>query len=106
MIEIKPLPVRNMNQSALKQLEAAIGFEATRTLQVGTIITASDLKPADLVRKGESVTLTIVRGALRLTVDTIALEDAKLGEQVPLMNKDSGSEIRGIVTGRNQARGL
>ena len=106
MVEIKPLPLRNMNQSALKQLEAAIGFEATRTLQVGTIITASDLKPADLVRKGESVTLTIVRGALRLTVDTIALEDAKLGEQVPLMNKDSGSEIRGIVTGRNQARGL
>jgi flagellar basal body P-ring formation protein FlgA len=106
MVEIKPLPLRNMNQSALNQLGAAIGFEATRTLKVGTIITASDLKPADLVRKGESVTLTIVRGALRLTVDTIALEDAKLGEQVPLMNKDSGTEIRGIVTGRNQARGL
>jgi flagella basal body P-ring formation protein FlgA len=58
------------------------------------------------VRKNETVRLTIKRGALEITVEAIALENAKIGEQVLLKNPDSGKEIRGIVTGRHAARGL
>lgn len=105
MIKIAVLPQDDIRQSSLTRLDAAIGLEATRTIQVGSTISRSDLRPADLVRKGENVTLTIRRGVLTLTVDTIALEDAKLGDQVLLLNADSGTEIRGIVTGRYQAKG-
>ena len=99
-------PTRQIRSTPLTQPKEAIGFEATRTLRVGTILTASDLRAADLIRKGENVTLTISRGALSISVDTIALEDAKLGEQVRLQNSDSGKEIRGIVVGRHRAEGL
>ena len=85
---------------------SVIGFEATRTIQAGTRLKPSDLRAADLVREGEKVTLTIEKGALSITVDAIATEDAKMAEQVILINPDSGREIRGVVTGRNQARGL
>jgi flagella basal body P-ring formation protein FlgA len=90
----------------LTDLDAVIGFEATRTIQAGSMLNASDLRAADLVREGENVTLTIKKGALSITVDTLATEDAKMAEQVILINPESGREIRGIVTGRNQARGL
>jgi len=106
MVAIEIRPERQLRGAPLTRPEEAIGFEATRTLRIGTILGASDLRAADLVRKGENVTLTITRGALSISVDTIAMEDAKLGEQVLLKNSDSGKEIRGIVTGRHQARGL
>lgn len=105
MLAMKVLPAKDLNQSSLTQLNAAIGLEATRTIQAGAVISVADLKPADLIRKGERVTLTIRRGALTLKVETTALENAKLGEQVRLLNSDSGTEIHGVVTGRHQAEG-
>ena len=56
--------------------------------------------------EGEKVTLTVERGALTITVDTIAIEDGKMGEQVELTNAESGKVIRGIVIGRHQAKGI
>ena len=87
-------------------VEEILGLEATRTIRAGQRLVASDFVAADLVRKNETVRLTIKRGALEITVETIALENAKIGEQVLLRNPDSGREIRGIVTGRHEARGL
>ena len=78
---------------------------ATRTIRAGTPITIADLTAADLVRKGENVTLTVTRGVLTISVDTIATENGKMGEQVELRNAESGKVIRGIVTGRHQAKG-
>ena len=106
MVAIETRPERQVRGTPLRRPEEAIGFEATRTLRIGTILGASDLRAADLIRKGENVTLIITRGALTISVDTVAMEDAKLGEQVLLQNSDSGKEIRGIVTGRHQAKGL
>ena len=106
MVAIEMRPERQVRGTPLTRPEEAIGFEATRTLRIGTILSTSDLRAADLIRKGEKVTLTITRGALSISVDTVAMENAKLGEQVVLQNSDSGKEIRGIVTGRHQAKGL
>ena len=97
---------REIGAQALKTAEEAIGLEATRTIRAGSVITLSDLTAADLIRKGEKVTLTLVRGALTITVDTIAMANAKMGEQVELTNVESGKVIRGIVTGRYRARGI
>jgi flagella basal body P-ring formation protein FlgA len=106
MVAVEARPSRQVRGTPLARPEEAIGFEATRTVRTGTILGPSDLRVADLVRKGENVTLTITRGALSISVDTVAMEDAKLGEQVLLRNSDSGREIRGVVTGRHQAKGL
>ena len=106
MIERRLQPRKQMGAQTLSMLEEAIGLEATRTIRAGTAINISDLTAADLIRKGENVTLTVIRGALTISVDTIAMEDGKMGEQVELTNAESGKVIRGIVTGRHKARGI
>jgi len=106
MVERTLQPKKQMGAQTLSTLEEAIGLEATRTIRTGTAITISDLTAADLVRKGENVTLTVTKGALTISVDTIAMEDGKMGEQVELTNAESGKVIRGIVTGRHQAKGI
>ena len=99
-------PKKQIGAQTLSTLEEAIGLEATRTIRAGTPLSVSDLTAADLIRKGEKVTLVLRRGALTITVDTIATEDGKIGEQVELTNTESGKVIRGIVSGRHQARGI
>ena len=106
MVERTLQPKKQIGAQTLSTLEEAIGLEATRTIRTGTPITISDLTAADLVRKGENVTLTVTKGILRISVDTIALENGKMGEQVELTNAESGKVIRGIVTGRHQAKGI
>ena len=106
MLERTLRPKKQMGVQTLSTLDQAIGLEATRTIRAGTPIVVSDLMPADLVRKGEKVILTVVRGALTISVDTIAMEDGKMGEQIELTNAESGKVIRGIVTGRHQAKGI
>lgn len=106
MVERTLQPKKQIGAQTLSILKEAIGLEATRTIRTGTPITISDLTAADLVRKGENVTLTVTKGALTVSVDTIALENGKIGEQVDLSNAESGKVIRGVVTGRHQAKGI
>jgi flagella basal body P-ring formation protein FlgA len=106
LVEVQLRPRKKLGAQTLSSLEEAIGLEATRTIRAGNPITISDLIAADLVRKGEKVTLTISRGALTISVDTIAVKDGKMGEQVELKNAESGKIIHGVVTGRHRAEGI
>ncbi len=106
LVESKLEAITSYGPQALTRVEEIIGLEATRTIRAGQRLSASDFVAADLVRKNETVRLVIKRGALEITVETIAMENGKIGEQVLLKNPDSGKEIRGIVIGRHQARGL
>jgi len=106
LVESKLEAITSYGPQALTRVEEIIGLEATRTIRAGQRLNASDFVAADLVRKNETVRLVIKRGALEITVETIAMENGKIGEQVLLKNPDSGKEIRGIVIGRHEARGL
>ncbi len=106
LVETKLEAITSYGPQALTRVEEIIGLEATRTIRAGQRLNVSDFVAADLVRKNETVRLVIKRGALEITVETIAMENGKIGEQVLLKNPDSGKQIRGIVIGRHEARGL
>ena len=106
MVEQTLQPKTQIGPQTLSRVEEAVGLEATRTIRAGSPIAVSDVTAADLVRKGETVTLTLTRGALTITVDTVAMGDGKMGEQVELTNPESGKIIRGVVTGRHNAKGI
>jgi len=106
LVESRLEAIASYGPKPLTKIEEIVGLEATRTIRAGQQLNTNDFVAADLVRKNETVRLVITRGVLEITVETIALENAKIGEQVLLKNPDSGKEIRGIVTGRHEARGL
>jgi flagella basal body P-ring formation protein FlgA len=81
-------------------------MEAIRTIRVGQLLRASDLKPATLIKKGDSVKLVVGSGLLKITVTLVALDNGKLDQQINLLNPESGEQVRAIVTGAGQARGL
>ncbi|HBO15182.1 MAG TPA: flagella basal body P-ring formation protein FlgA [Porticoccaceae bacterium] len=81
-------------------------LEVTRTIQAGSVLRMSDVKVAALIHKGDTVTLSVRGGALLITVAMEALESGKLGEQIDLLNPESGETVTAVVSGTGRANRL
>lgn len=93
------------NDAALKLADVA-HMEATRTLKADQLIRLSDLRASAMFNRGDSVELTISKGLLTVTVDMLAQEQGRMGQQVNLLNPESNETVRAIVTGPGKAQGL
>lgn len=76
---------------------AAIGRVARRTLQAGSLLSASDLVAQRLVRRGDSVALVSRSGAVEVRVAGKALGDAGENERLSVENLASRKVVQGIV---------
>ena len=106
MVDTTEMDAKKLPADYLQSAEGIELSEANRTLQAGQVLRGSDLRPALLVKRGESVTLTVQKGSLELSVQVEALHDARMNEKVRLRNSDSGKVFSGIVTGRGSARAM
>ncbi|MDG0972339.1 MAG: flagellar basal body P-ring formation chaperone FlgA [Porticoccaceae bacterium] len=93
-------------KDALLSMAEITQMEAIRTIRAGQLLRASDLKAADLIKKGDSVKLVVGNGMLKITVTVIALEGGRRDQQINLLNPESGERVRGVVSGPGQAKGL
>lgn len=89
---------------ALQSLDGIQQMRTTRTLSVGHILLATDVRPAPLIRKADAVIMSVETGALMLTVGLIAEQDGMLHEVIQLRNPDSGETLQGIVTGAGKVK--
>jgi len=106
LVEIKWLPQNTFRTSFLTDLSAVVGLQTTRQIRPLEPIKQTDITQALLVKKGDAVTLTIERTSIKIEVDTIAIEDGQYRQQIQLKNVESGQLIRGIVVGKNRAKGI
>lgn len=90
-------------RNALSPAEAA-GREATRRLNAGAPVRASDLTAARVVRRGESVTISLVSGALKITSAGRALSDAGRGDPVRVLALATNRTLEGIATAPGEVR--
>ena len=105
-IEIRAKPLDEIPKTFLSNENQVDGLQTTRIINKGEILRQADLTVATYIKKGDPVILTIERGALKVTVDTLALEDGKLGDTVQLQNTESGKLMKGIVSGRFKANSI
>jgi len=66
----------------------------------GKPIRSTDLRPAMLVKRGQTVTLTIRQeGGFAVVAQVEALQDGRKGESIRLKNRESGRILTGKVVG-------
>jgi len=106
LVEIQWLPQNRFRTSLLTDLTEVVGLQTTRQIRPLEPIKRTDITQALLVKKGDAVTLTIERTSIKIEVDTIALDDGQYHQQIRLENVESGQLIRGIVVGKNRAKGI
>lgn len=84
----------------IKELKDLEFMELTRAMRAGETLRSSDLKPAVLVRRGQSVTMKIGgSGQFLVEVRLESLQDGHHGERIRLKNQESGRILNGRVIG-------
>jgi flagella basal body P-ring formation protein FlgA len=83
--------------AALADPAAAVGRVARRTLTAGSLLSATDLVPQRLVRRGDSVALVSRMGGVEVRVAGKAMADAGENERVSVENLSSRKIVQGTV---------
>lgn len=83
---------------------AVAGLEAVRPLASGRILLETDLAPPRLVRRGETVTLTVRHGNMVITAPGRALADGRRGTLVRVVSGTTNRTLEGIVDSPGRVR--
>jgi flagella basal body P-ring formation protein FlgA len=89
---------------AVESVAELADMEVARTVKPGDVLTRRLLRPRMMVRRGEVVTLSFVGRGFRVTTLGRALEDAKRGDLVRVVNPTSRREVVGTADGPGLVR--
>lgn len=74
-----------------------IGKILKRSMSAGQVFSVKNVKPPLLVHRGDDVVILASVGGLQVRVKGKALQDAALGERVPVRNKQSKRVVQGTA---------
>lgn len=77
-----------------RQLEDMV---VSRNLAAGSVLSARNLQPAKVVKRGQEVTILAQAGPVQVSMVGIAKSDGRKGQQIRVKNQRSGRIIRATV---------
>ena len=83
--------------------DAVIGLAAKRPLRAGAAVSARDVAAAQVIKAGETITVTFEAEGISLSLQGKALGAAGVGETLNVQNTASKRIIQAVVTGPGQA---
>jgi flagella basal body P-ring formation protein FlgA len=87
----------NQTSAYLTQPADAIGQVVTRPMQAGQILTQQDLNAAQIIKRGDRVTLVAGGDGVSVSAEGIAQGSAGAGQRLMVKNSRSGAQVEGIV---------
>jgi len=91
-------------QDAILDMAGLPRATTTSTLLPGQVLRLSTLRIMPPVSKGEAVTVVVKRNLVEISHVMTADQDGQVGQQIDLLNEESGERVRAIVTGVGTAR--
>ena len=91
--------VGNLTQGYLTALDQALGKKLTRTVLADQILLPSQLGQAEVIRRGDQVTIHAKSGSVVVRMPGEALSDGAPGQQIRVKNLSSERVIRARVIG-------
>ena len=86
-----------------RSLDEVVGRMPRRSIRPGMPVFRADLSQPFVVQRGESVAVTAIDGAARLTMDATAEASGRPGEVIPMRNPRTGRTFRAKVDGKGKA---
>jgi len=83
--------------------EAVIGLAAKRPLRAGAAVAMRDVGSAQVVKTGETITVTFAADGIMLTLQAKAMAAAGVGELINVQNTASKKIVQAVVSGPGQA---
>ena len=103
MLKIVSLPEPTQGVGYISSIAQLAYSETARPIAREQAISQLDVRAAVLVKRASKVVITVGKGrGFEISTQVEALEDGRLGEQIRLINRQSGRIITGVVTAANQ----
>ena len=73
------------------------GWIAKRTINVGTVLTSIDIKSQPIIKRGQTITLRVICGAVLLTTTAQAKQDGIIGDSIQVRSDVSSADVQAVV---------
>lgn len=106
-LEVQSVEAAQWRAGMLQDLQQARHAQATRDIAAGVPLKSGDVRPILLVRRGQMVQLQVGSGqGFQIVARVEAQQDGHLGDQIRMINRESGRVLTGQVVGENRVKGL
>ena len=105
-VRVERRDVSRLRHGYLADAKALLGQRLRAPLLAGTVLTPAVLQADDLVRRGQSVTITANLSGIAVNMSGKALADGGLGQRIRVENSNSGRIVEAIVRSREQVEVL
>lgn len=97
------VPAKSLNDDTALKDSDLIGKAARGLIKPNEAVSMNLLVAPKMIKRGDSVTISLRAGAISLTAKGKALADARLGEMVQVQNASSDKIVQARVTGPQEA---
>ena len=98
--------VSRLRRGYFTDIKRLVGQKARQSLVAGQIITPSMIEADTLIRRGQTVTLSVANDRLNIRMAGKALSDGALHQRIRVENVNSGRIVEGIVRSREHVEVL
>lgn len=98
MLEKRDVIINQRRRSGFQDPENMLGMEARRAINAGVPITPDMLVEPEAVERGDRVVISSSSEAFSITTRGEAVSSGRVGDQIPVINENSGRRVRGRIT--------
>ncbi|MGM0435240.1 MAG: flagellar basal body P-ring formation chaperone FlgA [Pseudomonadota bacterium] len=98
MLRSSEVVLNEQRRSGFRDPEHMIGMQARRTIRAGTAITPRMLEKPLAVERGDRVVISAGSDVFSISTRGKAERSGRVGEQIPVVNENSGRRVRGRIT--------
>jgi flagellar basal body P-ring formation protein FlgA len=103
-IELVSIQTERPVKDSMQKIEYALGYEASRSLRTGKILTQRLIKKPALGNKGDKILIIAEKGGMKITAPGILKDDAYEDGMVQVLNMESKKTIYGRLVDANTVK--
>jgi len=103
-IHVETVKTERPWKNAIRKIDLALGYEATRTLSIGKILIPNFIKKPALGNRGDKILILAEKGGMKITAPGILKEDGYEDAMVRVLNMESKKIIYGRLVDSNTVK--
>ena len=102
-LEVRRIDISNSRGAAYSRMNDVVGMTAKSYIQAGQIITANQITPPTLIKRGETISLIAQSKNFQIKTVAIAQQDGKAGQIIRVKNVASKKTVEARVLASGKA---
>lgn len=102
-VELKEVWLDSLIKQPLGDAKKVVGLRATGLMRVGSLVHEGDVRPVELVSRGQIIRVQSVSGPFAITFQARALDDGVQGQVITVRNDNTREQFTATVTAPGEA---